>query len=168
MKSSYKKNGKKKIISNGSSIMEKIITSFIILSVFFYLGYCYSIPTNTPIQNLKLSKYVTIVIACPEAHADIVRDAMAKAGAGKIGNYSHCSYSQKGIARFMPNEDANPHIGKAGVIEELTEERIETVCSVDILEQVCEAIKQALPYEELVIDIFPIYEIGRKKGKNSN
>jgi len=145
--------------------IEKIIAIFTSLAVAFYCGYSYGISTNQKLPNLKPSDYVTIVIAVPESHADIVRDAMAQAGAGKIGNYSHCSYSQKGVARFMPNKDAHPFIGTAETIEELIEERIETVCSLDILEHVCEAIKQAHPYEELVIDIFPIYEIGRKKGK---
>jgi len=145
-------------------LTEKIITIFIILPIIFYLGYCYGTSAEKEHLNLKLSDYVTIVIAVPESHADHVRKAMAQAGAGVIGNYSHCTYSQKGVARFMPNEHANPHIGKKKILEELIEERIETVCRRDILEQVCDAIKKAHPYEELVIDIFPIYEVGRKKG----
>ncbi len=45
---------------------------------------------------------VKIVIFVPESHADIVREAMGKAGAGKIGNYSFCSFSSKGVGRFRP------------------------------------------------------------------
>lgn len=36
---------------------------------------------------------VKIVVFVPKSHTDIVRKAMGGAGAGKIGNYSHCSYS---------------------------------------------------------------------------
>jgi hypothetical protein len=114
---------------------------------------------------LELSDYVTIVIQVPETHANIVREAMGKAGAGKIGDYSYCSYSAKGIGRFMPNQGSHPFLGKEGVIEEVVEERIETVCDRSVLAHVLEEIKKAHPYEEAVIDIYSVYEIGRKKAK---
>ena|SRR3990167_9125434 len=114
---------------------------------------------------MELSDCVTIVVAVPETHAHIVREAMARAGAGRVGNYSHCSYSVKGIGRFMPTIGANPYLGKEGVIEEVVEERIETVCSREVLIHVLEEIKKAHPYEELIIDIYPVYEIGIKKAK---
>jgi hypothetical protein len=113
---------------------------------------------------LELSEYVMIAITVPQTHADQVRQAMGRAGAGKIGNYSYCSYSCTGIGRFMPNKDARPHLGQEGVLEEVVEERIETVCRKDILEHVLEEIKKAHPYEEMVIDIHPIYQAGRKKA----
>lgn len=114
---------------------------------------------------MEQSDYVTIVFTVPESHASVVREAMGKAGAGKVGNYSYCSYSVKGIGRFMPNKGSDPYIGQEGVIEEVVEERIETVCNRSILEHVLEEIKKAHPYEEAVIDIYPVYEIGRKKAK---
>lgn len=117
---------------------------------------------------MELSDYVTIVVAVPETHADAMRAAMAFAGAGKIGHYSHCSFSVKGIGRFMPNSGSNPYLGNEGIIEEVIEERIETICSRAILEDVLEAIKKAYPYEEAYIDIYPIYEMGLKKAIRSN
>ena len=114
---------------------------------------------------MELSDYVTIVIAVPETHANAMREAMGNAGAGKIGNYSHCSYSTKGIGRFMPDKGSKPYLGKENVLEEVPEERIETVCARPMLESVIEAIKKAHPYEEVIMDIHPIYEIGRKKAK---
>ena len=114
---------------------------------------------------MELSDYVTIVTTVPETHADAVRTAMGRAGAGKVGDYSYCSYSVKGIGRFMSNKGSNPYLGKEGVLEEVVEERIETVCNRAILEHVLEEIKKAHPYEETVIDIYPIYEIGCKKAK---
>lgn len=113
---------------------------------------------------MELSDYVTIAMNVPQTHADVVRDVMGRAGAGKVGNYSYCSYSTTGIGRFMPNKNSNPYIGKEGVIEEVIEERIETICKRSILEHVLEEIKKAHPYEEMVIDIYPIYEMGRKKA----
>jgi hypothetical protein len=65
----------------------------------------------------------------------------------------------------MPNKGANPYLGKEDVLEEVVEERIETVCHRSVLEHVLEEIKKAHPYEETVIDIYPVYEIGQKKAK---
>ena len=46
------------------------------------------------------------------------------------------------------------------------EGRIEVVCNRKILENVVEEIKKVHHYKETVIDIYPIYEIGRKKANN--
>jgi hypothetical protein len=125
---------------------------------------CDGVEMKQEMGLLELSDYVTIVIAVPESHADVVREAMGQAGAGKIGNYSYCSYSVKGIGRFMPNKGSKPFLGKEDVLEEVVEERIEMVCNRTVLEHVLEEAKKAHPYEEAVIDIYPVYEIGRKKA----
>ena len=96
------------------------------------------------------SDNVKIVVFVPETHTDIVREAMGKAGAGKIGNYSYCSFSSKGIGRFKPEDGANPHIG---------EERIETVCSREKLQEVVAAIKEVHPYDEVALDVYPLENI---------
>lgn len=107
---------------------------------------------------------MTIVITVPETHADLVRETMGQAGAGKVGDYSYCSYSTKGTGRFMANKGSSPYIGKEGQLEEVIEERIETVCNLKVLEHVLKEIKRVHPYEETIIDIYPVYEIGRKKA----
>jgi hypothetical protein len=104
----------------------------------------------------SLSKNVKIVIFVPETHTDIVREAMGKAGAGKIGNYTHCTFSTKGIGRFKPEQGANPHIGEVGTLEEVIEERIETVCEREKLDAVIDAIKSVHPYDEIAYDIYPL------------
>ncbi len=102
------------------------------------------------------STYVKIVVFVPETHTDIVREAIGMAGAGKIGNYSHCSFSSKGIGRFKPENGANPHIGEVGKFEEVVEERIETVCSREKLQEVITAIKKVHPYDEVAFDVYPL------------
>jgi hypothetical protein len=108
---------------------------------------------------MKLSEYVTIVLTVPETHADGVREAMGRAGAGMIGEYSHCSFSVKGTGRFLPNKNAKPYLGTEGILEEVVEERIETMCHTNILSHVLEEIHKAHPYEEPVIYIHPLYDI---------
>ena len=131
---------------------------------FCNFGHCAQFETKKE-TCLEHSDYVTIVITVPETHANAVREAMGRAGAGKVGAYSYCSYSVKGIGRFMPNKGSDPYIGKEGIVEEVVEERIETVCNRSVLGHVLEEIKKAHPYEETVIDIYPVYEIGRKKAE---
>lgn len=87
-------------------------------------------------MNPVATKNVKIVVFVPETHTDVVREAMGKAGAGKIGNYSFCSFSSKGIGRYKPEQGANPHIGEIGKFEEVAEERIETICPREKLEAV--------------------------------
>ncbi len=105
------------------------------------------------------SKYVKIVVYTPESHTNIVREAMGKAEAGKLGNYSSCSFSSKGIGRFKPEQGANPHIGEVGKPEEVAEERIEVTCAREKLEAVTKAIKEVHPYEEVALDIYPLENI---------
>lgn len=114
---------------------------------------------------MELSEYVTLVFTVPETHADQVREAMGIAGAGRVGYYSFCSFSSKGIGRFKPETEANPFLGRPGMLEVVVEEKIETVCHKEKLEQVLDAIKRAHPYEETVIDIYPVYKIGMKRAK---
>ena len=102
---------------------------------------------------------VKIVVFVPETHTDIVREVMGKAGAGKIGNYTSCSFSTKGIGRFKPEQGASPHIGEVGKSEKVVEERIETVCSRENLDAVIQAIKKVHPYEEIAMDIYPLENI---------
>ncbi len=104
---------------------------------------------------MEFEKY-KIVVFVPESHADVVREAMASAGAGVIGNYSNCTFSSKGIGRFKPLEGAHPHIGSVGDLEEVNEERIETVCPSSALHDVIAAIKFAHPYEEVALDVYPL------------
>ena len=101
-------------------------------------------------------KQVKIVVFVPKSHTDIVRKAMGDAGAGKIGNYSHCSYSTDGVGRFFPLDGANPTIGKVGKAEEVLEERIECVCDKAQAKDVISAMRKVHPCEEVAFDIYPL------------
>ncbi len=105
------------------------------------------------------SNNVKIVIFVPESHAETVRDAMGKVGAGKIGNYSFCTFSSRGTGRFKPEQGANPTIGEVGKLEAVEEERIEVVCERTILQDVISAIKAVHPYEEVALDVYPLEDI---------
>lgn len=103
-----------------------------------------------------MRKIVKLVVFVPKSHTDIVRQAMGDAGAGKIGLYSHCSYSVNGVGRYKPLEGAKPAIGEVGKFEEVEEERIECVCDRDKAKTVIEAIRKVHPYQEVAFDIYPL------------
>ncbi|MDP3881948.1 MAG: hypothetical protein Q8Q31_03680 [Nanoarchaeota archaeon] len=101
---------------------------------------------------------VKIVVFVPLTHTEIVREAIGNFGGGVIGNYSHCTFSSKGVGRFKPNERANPHIGKKNKLEEVGEERVEFVCGRNEARKIIDAIKKVHPYEEVALDIYPLIE----------
>lgn len=99
---------------------------------------------------------VKIVVFVPKTHTDIVRKTLGDAGAGKIGLYSHCSYSSDGVGRYIPMEGANPTIGEVGKSEEVIEERIECVCERSKAKEIISAMRKVHPYEEVAFDIYPL------------
>ena len=99
---------------------------------------------------------VKLVVYVPETHADLIRETLGKAGAGRIGDYEYCSFSVKGVGRFIPLKTAHPTIGEIGKLEEVIEERIETVCYHKDLERIIDAVNNVHPYEEVAYDTYPL------------
>lgn len=97
-----------------------------------------------------------VVVYVPVENADMLRKAIGDAGGGKIGAYSHCSFSSRGTGRFTPMRDANPAIGKIGEPQEVEEERIEFVCETHCIDEVIIAIRKAHPYEEPAIEVWKV------------
>ena len=107
---------------------------------------------------MEIKRYKIVVFA-PEDRADALRIVMGDAGAGKIGNYTYCTFSTKGVGRSKPEEGAHPAIGEVGTIESIVEERIETVCTEENLERVLAAIKSTHPYEEPATDVYLLEDV---------
>lgn len=103
-----------------------------------------------------MGRLLKIVVTVPETDADKLREAIGNADGGRIGNYTHCSFSVKGVGRFKPEDGANPTIGEVGRLEEVVEERIEVTCEENKLNDVIAAIRKVHPYEEPAIDVYPI------------
>lgn len=107
-------------------------------------------------EDRSAGELVKIVIYVPANHADAVRGALGESGAGAIGNYDLCSFSQRGVGRFRPGEGTNPYLGSRGEIEFVEEERIETVCPRRLASRVIEHVRRVHPYEEMAYDIYPL------------
>ncbi len=101
---------------------------------------------------------VLIITTLPEKNVNDVLEAIAAAGGGTVGEYTHCAFANHGTGRFKPSAAANPHVGTVGEINVEPEMRIETFCTRDIARTVVQAIRAAHPYEEPVIYIVPLIE----------
>jgi len=106
-----------------------------------------------------MQKRVMIVVNVPVDEADDMRQAIGKAGGGKMGEYSYCSFSVTGTGRFLPNENAHPTVGASGQLESVAEERIEISCDEADAVLIVRAIRQAHSYEEPAIFVYPLLTI---------
>ncbi|OFY64416.1 MAG: Nif3-like dinuclear metal center hexameric protein [Bacteroidetes bacterium RIFCSPLOWO2_02_FULL_36_8] len=97
-------------------------------------------------MNNKLSKLVTFI---PGKNSLQVMKALWTAGAGNIGNYSQCSFQTDGTGTFIPNADANPHIGKSGKISTVKEKRVEVIFPSVNTNKILDALHKSHPYEEV-------------------
>lgn len=104
-------------------------------------------PVNASPWHYKLIVYI------PSGQAESVCTAMFEAGAGWIGNYSHCSFRTEGTGTFLGHEGTNPTVGEAGKLEYAKEQRVETIVPAGNLNAVVAAMVKAHPYEEPAFDI---------------
>ena len=102
-------------------------------------------------QQLKVVTFV------PTSEAHRVRDALATAGSGRIGNYEVCSFSSEGTGTFLGNAGTHPATGNAGRLETNTEVRLEMVCSRRSLALAMATLRQFHPYAEPAIDVYPLH-----------
>ena len=95
----------------------------------------------------------------PEEALDATRDAVFAAGAGRIGNYTRCSWYAAGTGTFRGEEGSGPTIGEAGREERTPELRVETVVPAERAAEVVAALLAAHPYEEVAFDLYPLLEL---------
>ncbi len=100
-----------------------------------------------------LKKLVTFV---PTSHFNQIQNALFAAGAGNIGNYSHCSFSLNGIGSFKPNDLANPFSGKNGELTTGEETRLEVIFETVNQSQILTTLFKNHPYEEVAYDIYAL------------
>lgn len=99
-------------------------------------------------QDGSMAELHALVVYVPASHTRKVLDAIGDAGAGRLGNYSHCSFVTPGTGRFTPQDGARPFLGRPGTPEVVAEERIECVVDEQVLAAVVAALRAAHPYEE--------------------
>ncbi|BBZ43538.1 Nif3-like dinuclear metal center hexameric protein [Mycobacterium parmense] len=96
------------------------------------------------------------VIYVPRENSEAVQAAVFEAGAGNIGDYSHCSWTVSGTGQFLPHEGAAPAIGSVGTVERVAEDRFEVIAPARARAAVLAAMRAAHPYEEPAFDILEL------------
>ena len=91
-------------------------------------------------MNINISK-VKIATTVPIENANEIRQVLGDAGAGVIGNYSHCCISERIVGTFKGNDKSNPYIGEKNKLEIVEEKKIEVQCDIDIVKEVLKKLR---------------------------
>jgi dinuclear metal center YbgI/SA1388 family protein len=110
------------------------------------------------------ARFIKLVAFIPEEHFSKVSQAVFEAGAGHIGEYSHCGFSLEGEGSFLPGEKTDPFIGRSGKLEKVQERRFETVLPQAFKGRVLKALKEAHPYEEVAYDLYSLKDVESNQG----
>lgn len=106
-----------------------------------------------PIDPSPLTKLVTFV---PPRALESVARALTEAGAGRIGNYSGCSFRSEGVGTFLPGTGAQPFTGRIGEMSAEAEVRLETLLPQSLEGRVVAALHGSHPYEEPPFDLYEV------------
>lgn len=170
-------NGLKKI--NGSDYIQRTVIKAIKNDIAIYaihtnldnyrFGVNYEIGTRLGLKKLEVlspKSNVLNKIECyiPTEHFAEVSNAMFKAGAGDIGDYSDCGFSVVGNGTYKPNEGSNPFEGEIGKQSSVDESKFESICSSHSLGRVVSAMLAAHPYEEVAYSVFPMLNSNNHEG----
>jgi dinuclear metal center YbgI/SA1388 family protein len=112
----------------------------------------------------KATQY-KLVVFVPVDAADRVASALFEAGAGRIGNYSCCSFRSPGTGTFFGEEGARPAVGQAQKLEHVDELRLETVLPIERVGAAIAAMRKAHPYEEPAFDLVSLATPPEGKGQ---
>ncbi len=109
-----------------------------------------------PLKALPADPVDKLVVFVPVDEADALVDALAAAGAGRIGAYERCAWSVTGEGTFRALAGANPAIGQVGAVERVTEARVEMVLPRHRRGAVLAALRAAHSYEEPAYDVYEL------------
>lgn len=108
-----------------------------------------NITSLTPLRNL-MNK---IVVFVPVEASRTIADRMSAAGAGRIGDYTDCSFTLEGTGTFFKSTGET---NRSKVLERVNEVRIEMICDKWNTGKAVREMLQAHPYEEPAYDVIPL------------
>lgn len=117
-----------------------------------------------PLRPNKSAEYCKIAIFVPKEYERRFLNALFETHAGKIGDYSCCSFRYPGKGTFKPSAASTPFIGETEKVNEVEEIRMEAMVSRRHIPQVLEHLKRNHPYETMAYDIYPLEVIGQDVG----
>ncbi len=112
-----------------------------------------------------MSANYKLVVYVPVEYEQKVLDAIFETKAGIIGEYSCCTFRNKGKGTYRPSALAKPFSGSSGEISHAEESRIEVLALEDDIADLIEHVRKNHPYETMAYDV---YEIKNQKSKIKN
>jgi len=106
-----------------------------------------------PLFQAAHAAQVKLVTFVPASYLEALRTAVCGAGAGRIGDYTCCTFTTPGTGTFKPGQASDPFSGRKGKLNEEPELRFETLVPKARLGSVLQAMIAAHPYEEPAYDI---------------
>ena len=167
--------GLKKI--NGSNYVERVVLKAITNNIAIYS--MHTALDNSPVgvnhkfcevlgvkePKILIPKKHTIkklTVHVPKDALEHLRKKLFEAGAGNIGNYSHCSFNLEGIGTFTPDENSKPVIGEIGKVHHEKEIQLHLTYSSSSEKAILKSLFEHHPYEEIA------YEITTLENSNQN
>jgi dinuclear metal center YbgI/SA1388 family protein len=120
--------------------------------------------TNIEPLRQRQERQCKIVVFVPDKDLAKVQDALFAEGAGRIGQYNECSFRLAGTGTFFGTESTQPTVGQKGRREDVSEWRLEVVCSEARVDAVVRAMRRAHSYEEPAYDVYPLRPGGGRSG----
>ena len=111
---------------------------------------------TSPLVPAAGARFYKLVVFTPATHVEVIIDVLAANGAGRIGNYSGCTFRTEGQGTFIPGPGATPYTGTRGRLNQVTEARIEAAVPGGDLEKIVAAVQAAHPYECMAYDVYPV------------
>ncbi len=117
------------------------------------------------LRNVRLLEergdiFSKVVVFVPPDYRQRVMEAMARAGAGVIGDYESCSFGLEGSGTFRGREGTRPFTGRTGKLENVREVRLEMVSPRWKVADILAAMRAAHPYEEVAYDVYDLTNRG--------
>lgn len=116
------------------------------------------------LRPLALEDRVKFVVFVPRGYEEKIIAAVARAGAGVIGAYSHCTFRSAGTGTYLPLRGARPFAGEIGRLEQAEEWRLECEAPRARLDRLVAEVRAAHPYEEMAFDVFPLLDARARYG----
>jgi dinuclear metal center YbgI/SA1388 family protein len=117
-----------------------------------------------PLRPIPAESLDKVIVFVPHDAVEAVVDAMASAGAGRLGDYERAAYASEGVGTFRPLPGATPAVGHVGDIERVPETRLEMVAPPARVGAVVAAMRAVHPYEEPAFDVVPTRALSGDRG----
>lgn len=107
-----------------------------------------------PLRRLTpTERDLKLVVFVPTGSVEDVSQALFAAGAGVVGQYSHCSFRTEGEGTFFGGAGTTPTVGERGRLEVVKEVKLELLVPMAKLDHVLAALRATHPYEEPAFDL---------------